>query len=265
MSQRHPSPISSSDKSITAHSILFLRALSVPDRLPRLESSEAESFSTRNVSTVNFYSSWFFTLFLGLVSITYSTLEPQFISQQFQVPDHEMGKTTTWVCLIDYSIRLLFALVYGSMIDYYGRKTVLTIGVVLTSLGYFLIPVTSTSLFPGYLIGKSFLSCGLIGLQMLPFAADYVDNSTKGFMTGINFGVAFIGGGIGALFLSVLLSFSATYKTIYWSMALLILVMGFVISLGIKGGNTYYKKPKSELEPETKSQTSEWEEVKVAF
>lgn len=217
------------------------------------------------ISRTNFYSSWVFILYLGFISITYSTLEPEFLIQQLKVSAEGMGKTTAWICLVDYSVRLVCALFYGPMIDQYGRKALLTVGIVLTSIGYFLIPVLSHSLFPGYYISKSFISGGLIALQMLPFSADYIDDSTKGLMTGLNYGLAFVGGGIGALMMKVLLSFGYQYKTIYWVISVVILLAGFLIRNGIKGGNTYYKNLKNEPEQETLTQANKWQEVKHAL
>ena len=57
------------------------------------------------------------------------------------------------------------------------------------SIGYLIIPFLEYSLFTGYLVGKSFISCGVIAISMLPFAADYIDDSTKGVMTGMIFGI----------------------------------------------------------------------------
>jgi len=220
------------------------------------------------ITKTNFYASWFFVLYMGLIGITFSTIEPQFINQQLGISEESIGKMTATLYLIDYVVRLFFALIYGPMIDHFGRKFVLTIGITLTSLGYFLIPILSHSLFPGYFIGKSLISCGVIALQMLPFSADYIDNSTKGIMTGINYGIAFVGGGVAAALLKILTTFNLSYKIIYWTLALAVFVIGFSIRLGIKGGNKYYRKPKgdkSDSEPELENNALKWKEVKKAF
>jgi len=220
------------------------------------------------ISKTNFYFSWAYVMYLGLIGVTFSTLEPQFINKNLGIQEEDMGKMTASLYLVDYTIRLLFALAYGPMIDYYGRKFVLTIGIVLTSAGYILIPVLGHTLFPGYFLGKFVLSGGLIALQMLPFSADYIDDSTKGIMTGMNYGVAFFGGGLSAGMLKMLLSFNLSYQTIYWILGAAICVIGFTLRIGIKGGNTYYKKTDDQKlnEPvKIENNSLKWKEVRRAF
>jgi len=215
---------------------------------------------------VNFYSSWGYVLFLGIIAITYTTLEPEYIHRELGISEAKMGKTTAWLYLYDYTIRLFCALLYGPLIDHYGRKTVMAVGIFLVSLGYFVVPILNQSFFPGYFVAKTLYSGGIIGLQMLPLAADYVDNSTKGIMAALNFGVAFLGGGIGAGLLKVLSLFESSYIIIYWTLAGIIFFLGFGISLGIKGGNTYYKKGAAEAQgQELTDRNARWEGVKKAF
>jgi len=217
------------------------------------------------ISVTNFYTSWAFVAFLGFIMISSTTLEPEFINRELGVPSKDLGQKTAQLYLCDYMIRLLFALAYGVMIDNYGRKFVLTIGLILSSLGFLLIPNLSTSLFPGYYMGKAVFSSGIIALQMLPFAADYVHNSTKGIMTGLTFGVGFAGGAIASGIIKLLIKLDFAYKTIYWILAVIILIAGFFIRFGIKGGNEYYKIEKSELDIVIDEKTSKWMEVKQAF
>jgi len=177
-----------------------------------------------------------------------------------------MGETTAMLYLIDYSIRLVCALMFGPMIDYFGRKFVMTIGIILVTLGFTLVPFLSYSLFPGYVIGKAFISAGVIALSMLPFSADYIDNSTKGVMTGVNYGIGFIGGAICGILLKSLLLLGCSYKLIYWIYAPIMLVAGFSLRPGIKGGNTYYKTAKPDIEGgQPKSKAINWKAVRKAY
>jgi len=217
------------------------------------------------ISVTNFYTSWGFVAFLGFIMISSTTLEPEFIHRVLGVPNKDLGQATAQLYLCDYFIRLLFALGYGVMIDNYGRKFVMTIGLILSSIGYLLIPALSNSLFPGYYIGKSVFSSGIIALQMLPFAADYVHNSTKGIMTGFTFGVGFAGGAIASGLIKLFIKLGYAYRTIYWVLAGIILGAGFILRFGIKGGNEYYKIEKSELDIEINEKNTKWQEVKQAF
>ena len=218
------------------------------------------------ISPRNFYSSLLYVLFLGIITITYTTLEPQYIGKRFYIEQENMGKTTSWLYLIDYSIRLCFALLYGPMIDRYGRKPILTIGVILVSLSYFLVPVLNQSLFLGYLSAKSLFSCGIIALQMIPFAADYVDDSTKGIMASLNFSIAFVGGGIGAVILKSLAYFEVGIQETYWTFGAIVFIMGFLISTGVKKGNKYYRLRELEAaNSEITDSTTKWSEVRKAF
>jgi len=218
-----------------------------------------------DISKANFYTSWVFVAYLGFIMISSSTLEPEYISKILNVQNKDLGKITAELYLGDYMVRLLFALVYGIMIDYFGRRFVMTIGILITSLGYFLIPVIGTKLFPHYFLAKSIFSIGIISLQMLPFAADYVHNKTKGIMTGLTFGVGFCGGAIAAGIIKLLLFLGCSYRLIYWIFALIILVVGYLLWPGIKGGNQYYKIEKSEIDIEVSEQTTRWQEIKMAF
>jgi len=219
----------------------------------------------RQISPTNFYVSFAYVTFLGFILISNSTLEPEFISKVLNVDDENLGKATANLYLWDYLIRLCFALMYGVMIDQMGRKFVLTIGLVLTSAGYFVIPLLSSSLFPAYYLAKSVYSSGIIALQMLPFAADYVHNSTKGIMTCLTFGIGFMGGAIAAGVIKLLIAFSFSYRAIYWTLAIAIVIVGFLLRIGIKGGNTYYKTEKSDSAIDVSDTSNRWEEVKKAF
>ncbi len=223
----------------------------------------------KGISRRNFYTSWLFVMYLGFILISFATIEPQFISKELGVSTESMGETTALLYLIDYSIRMLCALIFGPMIDYFGRKTVMTIGIILVTLGYTLIPFLSTSLFPGYIIGKAFISSGVIALSMLPFSADYVDNSTKGVMTGVNYGIGFVGGALCGILLKSLLLLGCSYRVIYWIYAPILLFVGFSLRPGIKGGNTYYKTAKpADIEggeEEQKSKAIDWKAVKKAY
>jgi len=220
----------------------------------------------KGISRVNFYTSWAYVLYLGIMGLTYTTLEPEFINKTFNIPDAKMGETTAWLYLIDYSIRLVFALLYGPMIDHFGRRFVMTICIVLVSLSYLAVPLFSSSLFPGYLGAKALYSCGGIGLQMLPIAADYVDNTTKGIMAAMNFGIAFIGGGIGAALLKTFSVLDVGYTVIYTALAAIVFLMGMFLRLGIKGGNTYYRIEKDNIETlPALDNATKWKEVKRAF
>lgn len=219
-----------------------------------------------DITPRNFYFAWIYILYLGFILISFSTLEPQYINQVLDVPLEQMGKTTAVLYLIDYSVRLIFAMIFGPMIDYCGRKFVMAIGITLTSLGYFLMPLLSFSLFPGYVIGKCFLSCGVISLCMLPFAADYVDNSTKGVMAGINFGMGFVGGALAGVFIKVSLLCGLSYKMVYFIQAPMLLVLGFILRSGVKGGNTYYKvQDRNEGVVEIQDKALKWKEIKKAY
>jgi len=156
-------------------------------------------------------------------------------------------------------------LIYGPLIDSKGREFVFRIAIVLVSISYFLVPILNKSLFPGYFLAKSLYSSGIIGLQMLPLAADYVDNRTKGIMAAMNFGIAFLGGGVGALALKVITWSGAGPKGIYWTLSIMILVLGMIIRTGIKKGNTYYKKDPSGSNGETDEIKDKWNQVKKAF
>jgi len=217
------------------------------------------------ISRTNFYVSFVYVLYLGFVLISFSTLEPEYLSQELNVKDENLGKATANLYLWDYAVRLCFALIYGVMIDQHGRKIAMTIGIILTSAGYFVVPVLNSSLFPAYYLAKAVYSSGIIALQMLPFAADYVHNSTKGIMTCLTFGVAFMGGAVAAGVVKVLIAVNLPYKAIYWILAVSILCVGFLLRTGIKGGNTYYKVEKSDTCEVIADAKSRWEEVKRAF
>jgi len=204
-------------------------------------------------------------LFLGIIVITFSTIEPIYINEAFEINDQNMGKTTAFLYLVDYCIRFIFALIYGPLIDAKGREIVFRIAIVLVSLGYFLVPILNQNLFPGYFLAKSLYSSGIIGLQMLPLAADYVDNSTKGIMAAMNFGIAFLGGGVGALLLKVLSFVGAGFKGTYWTLSIILLVLGLIIRTGIKKGNTYYKNGMISSQGEIEEIKDKWNQVKKAF
>ena len=45
------------------------------------------------ISKTNFYSSWMFAMYFGAILISFSTLEPEYISQTFNISAETMGKT----------------------------------------------------------------------------------------------------------------------------------------------------------------------------
>ncbi len=150
------------------------------------------------------------------------------------------------ITLFDLIVRLLFAMLYGTLIDKLGRKRMIFIGYTLTGLGIALFPVHGYSenfhnLFPWYYFARFIYANGTSIILLMPFVADYIEDKSKGKATGINAVSLAAGFLLGTTIIKGLYNRDLDLKYICWIVGGIILVCGISYSALLKGGSEYYK------------------------
>jgi MFS family permease len=217
-----------------------------------------------DISPTNFYSAWFQLVICAFMFTSVDFLQTILLTDTFQVPQSEIGTTIAKIQLADYGFKLFTAMIFGFIVDQFGRRIVYYYSILSVSIGYLLIPFQS-QIFPGYLLVKLFVSQGVIALQMLPLTADYVHDSTKGLAASLNYTLGFVGALVSAFVFFLLSLLQASITTTYWTYGLFILGFGAFLGIGVKGGTEYYKKQQLSQKFEGASVGGSWSDVFKSF
>jgi MFS family permease len=192
------------------------------------------------ITAFNFYCSWLQLVIISLIMFSVDTLQALYM-KNLGVDSSVVGMVVAEIQLIDYSMKILACVVYGPLIDNFGRRKLYFWSIINIAIGYFIIPF-QTQVFPGYIIGKLLISHGAVCIQLLPLLGDYVHDSKKGTASGLNYTLGAAGAVLSAaiLYLFALCDFSleANYATV----GAIILILGGGIGFGVKGGTDYYRK-----------------------
>jgi len=213
------------------------------------------------ISAANFYAWWFQLILVGMVLASMSNLEPEFLRTKFGVSETDVGSVEALLLLIDYGFKIFCAPFFGFFIDYFGRKSIFAVCGVLSIVGFMLLPLAST-VYTTYLPFKCLISAGMIGMQLLPIQADYIQNTSKGYSAGLTYAIVFIGAGIGASVINICSSWSL--EVTYLAIGGIVGVIGVIVMMLMKPGNTYYLNNKKE-ETVKQSLNEKLTEIKVAI
>jgi MFS family permease len=217
-----------------------------------------------DISPFNFYCAWFQLIICAFIFTSVDFLQTILLTDTFQVPQDEIGGMIAKIQVADYSFKLLNAMVFGFIVDKFGRRVVYYYSIMCIAGGYILIPF-QTEIFPGYLLVKLMLSQGVIALQMLPLTADYVHDSTKGKAASLNYTLGFVGALIAAFIFFLMNVLEASIQEIYWVFGFSILIFGNLLGIGVKGGTEYYRKQQEAQQLENGPVGSSWSDVYQSF
>eukprot|EP00330_Aristerostoma_sp_ATCC50986_P011365 CAMPEP_0114575726 /NCGR_PEP_ID=MMETSP0125-20121206/563_1 /TAXON_ID=485358 ORGANISM="Aristerostoma sp., Strain ATCC 50986" /NCGR_SAMPLE_ID=MMETSP0125 /ASSEMBLY_ACC=CAM_ASM_000245 /LENGTH=130 /DNA_ID=CAMNT_0001763679 /DNA_START=168 /DNA_END=560 /DNA_ORIENTATION=- len=115
----------------------------------------------------------------------------------------KIGEINAKILAFDLPFRILFAPLYGTLSDRFGRKAMYYYALFSLLAGFVTAPMHDT-IFPGYLFSRLLIINGGVCWLVLPFNADYVDNEYKGRAAGIAYTVGAMGAVVAAFALVVL-------------------------------------------------------------
>ncbi len=186
----------------------------------------------------------FYTLFI-FSQAAHGGLQPLIILDEnyYNISEEHAGGVTSAILVIQLVVKIFASIPYGHYSDKFGRKTLITFGVVNYVIGSFIIPFQK-NIFPGFVIGKILTANSACAFSVIPLLADYVADESKGKASAI--AVMFFGFGalFSNLFTKLLFYLEINLGTCYLIVAVLVLFGLLINNLGLK--SDYHFKKKSE-------------------
>jgi MFS family permease len=212
--------------------------------------AECETFYTiklnKGITKVNYVCS--LIQYLLTISHIYmsDSLQPLILLDHnyYHIEKKHEGTILGVILVIQLVVKVTGSLILGHFVDVYGRRKMLTIGSLLIFIGCMLVPSQKT-VFPGFVFAKMFFALGNTIVLLLPFNADYVHDDSKGKASGISITLSAIGAIVGNIALKIFLIEGVALGNIYYIWGVYVIVVFNINSLGLKGGNLYYRIRKS--------------------
>jgi len=194
------------------------------------------------ITKSNYYAAQIQQIMMVFAFTLGDTLQPMILldNKYYNIAKESAGSMNASILAIDLPVRILLAPLYGALADHFGRRPMFIYSIISLSLGFLTAPFHS-KVFPGYMISRLLMVNGAICSLVLPFNADYVDNSSKGRAAGIAYTVGAGGALIASAMLIIFQKLEFSLGKIYLIVGTIILVCGFLNSIWLKGGRTYYK------------------------
>ena len=123
-----------------------------------------------DITATNYYGSLLSSIVVGLIGSVISTLEPLWLLNQLNISQENIGTTEIYLYLIDYLYQIVIGLIFGGLVDYFGRRSIFGIGVVFGSLGLSLIQLSNSVI--SYAFIKAIASTGLCIMGIVPLQHD---------------------------------------------------------------------------------------------
>ena len=193
------------------------------------------------------------------------TLQPMILqdAEYFAIPANKIGTIMGYLTLLLSIVSLVSVPLTGFLSDAFGRQKMIRIGACLIYSGYIIVALSNDLL--TFFMAKILVSLGGAMLITSPLNADYVHDSTKGKVSGIQFAMIEVGALIGALFVFILLKIHLKLGTIHVVGGFIIFFALMINSFGLKAGNQYYKKNFSSNEDNIETQETPKEKFKEAI
>jgi len=205
------------------------------------------------ITTGNYYAMVFHNVCVGFLLNGIELLQQIILSdpKYYNLDPESAIETNANITLFDLIVRLLFAILYGTLIDKLGRKKMIFIGYALTATGIVMFPIHGYfenlhKLFPWYYIARFIYANGTSIILLMPFIADYIEDKSKGKATGIN-AVALAAGFLaGTTTIKSLYNGNIDLKYVCLIIGGAILLCGMSYSSLLKGGADYYRNTNAE-------------------
>ena len=199
------------------------------------------------ISKINYICSLIHFVTMLFSFLITDTLQPMILldPRYFNVDKETSGELIAKILVILLVFKIIVSPFYGYCIDRFGRVIMLRYAALNIFLGYLSVSYQET-VFPGFLISKLLFSNGGTIYALVPFNADYVDDSTKGKAAGLQLTLGTIGGLLGALFVKMLLWLGFNLGQCYTISGFVVFSLTTSYSFGLKSGNSYYRKSDSE-------------------
>lgn len=156
----------------------------------------------------------------------------------YAVPKDNSGTVMSNMLFVQLGTKILVSILYGYLIDKFGRKLMIYYGAINLVAGFMLAPVF-TSVFPGLVFAKVLISNGGSALSIIPLTADYIHSESRGKAAGINIALTAVGAFLSNIFLKVLFIKEYSLEECYFISGILVFVLFLLNTFALKGGHYY--------------------------
>ena len=159
----------------------------------------------------------------------------------FNIDQNHAGTTTSMLLIVQLVVKIAVSIPYGHYSDKVGRKSMILYGATNFFVSCLLVPL-QTSVFPGFVLTKLFLSNGATAISTIPLLADYVADETKGKASGLLAMCISLSAILANIFLKVLFYNEVTIGECYVYVGIVGSCGLLLNTLGLKGGRYYAPK-----------------------
>ena len=205
---------------------------------PQISFFKGQIILNPTISKINFAALIIFNIYISLILIPINLLQFPLLTIFFGQSNTQAINTATILEIAQLVADLIFYSVLGGLCDRYGRKIFFIIGVVVMCLSILVTP-NLPKVYPYYLIEQVIQDLGMICMLTPPLIADYIDYETKGRVAALIQVLLALAGYVGSAFTENI-DLQNNIPSEHHYIAIGGLVVGLVISLGIKGG-MYHK------------------------
>jgi len=219
--------------------------LIIPEEKPKDSEPKQVSFFkgqiilNPTISKLNFFTFVFQSMFMGIIFVPIGLLQTPLLTNIYHLTTAEVLNLSSLSQAVMLTTKLLLAPLLGYLCDMYGRKFLIVSGLVIQSASIFITP-DLPGVYPWYIIQHIVLELGMMLTMAAPLLADYVDYETKGRVAGmlavLSYTTSFV-----TSYINESIDTKHNIAQKYHQVGVIGLVLGLIISLGLKGGS-YHKK-----------------------
>ena len=190
------------------------------------------------ISKKNFYAFLLFGGYIGIIFLPLNLLQTPLLRQNYHLTDEERANVTYIANIFQLVFKVMLAPICASMCDKFGRRAMITFGVLCLTLSAFLFPFVP-EIYPYYIMVLFLMDMGLSSVMCAPLLADYSDYETKGRVAGILTVIGYIASSV-STFASGQMDLKSDLSPKFFAIGGLALVLGLGVASGLKGG-LYHK------------------------
>lgn len=175
---------------------------------------------------------------MGGILVPTGLLSLPLLNIVYGVPNSDQLNIVAIGQVIAFVMKMISAPMLGYAVDKYGRKPFIIVGTLLLCAGIAITPNLPT-VYPYYFFVLVMTDLGMSFMVSAPLLADYVDYETKGRVSGIATVISYSSSALSTYFTQQV-NLQENIPSRYHVIAIVGLVLGVIIILGLKGG-PYHK------------------------
>jgi len=232
---------------ITSHYEPFLLSKVSLSETPQVKLFRDQVILNPTISKINFYAFLLFDTYIAFIFLPITLLQGPLLRLKYDISEVDDRADVTYITNI---FRVLYKIMIAPRLAYccdrFGRRTMITIGVILVSIAAFLLPnlpdiylPSLPDIYPEYPLVLLILDTGILCLQSAPLLADYIDYETKGRVSGITVVISFVASTISTYSIENM-DLKTELTAWFYGLGIFGLILGLVMVLGLKEG-LYHK------------------------